>query len=69
MKLLNMTSAEKIAYIMTRLYTNKLTTTSGGNLSIMDENGVEYVDATCPFVLKIHRLVEKYSKENQRWYC
>ena len=31
MKLLNMTSAEKIAYIMTRLYTNKLTTTSGGN--------------------------------------
>ena len=26
MKLLNMTSAEKIAYIMTRLYENKLTT-------------------------------------------
>ncbi len=26
--------------------------------------GFEIVDATCPFVLKIHRLVEKYSKEN-----
>ena len=26
--------------------------------------GFEVVDATCPFVLKIHRLVEKYSKEN-----
>ena len=24
----------------------------------------EIVDATCPFVLKIHRLVERYSKEN-----
>ena len=24
----------------------------------------EVVDATCPFVLKIHRLVEKYKKEN-----
>ena len=24
----------------------------------------EIVDATCPFVLKIHRLVEKYSKED-----
>jgi len=26
--------------------------------------GFEIIDATCPFVLKIHRLVEKYSKEN-----
>jgi len=26
--------------------------------------GFEVIDATCPFVLKIHRLVEKYSKEN-----
>ena len=25
--------------------------------------GFEIVDATCPFVLKIHRLVEKHSKE------
>jgi L-fuculose-phosphate aldolase len=43
MKLLNMTSAEKIAYIMTRLYENKLTTTSGGNLSIMDDDGVMWI--------------------------
>lgn len=43
MKLLNMTSAEKIAYIMTRLYDNKLTTTSGGNLSIMDDDGVMWI--------------------------
>ena len=28
------------------------------------ELGFEVVDATCPFVLKIHRLVEKHSKEN-----
>ena len=26
--------------------------------------GFRIVDATCPFVLKIHRLVEKYSKED-----
>lgn len=43
MKLLNMRPAEKIAYIMTRLYENKLTTTSGGNLSIMDEDGVMWI--------------------------
>ena len=30
---------------------------------LMDEKGIEYVDATCPFVLKIHRLVEQYSIE------
>lgn len=43
MKLLNMKPAEKIAYFMTRLYDNKLTTTSGGNLSIMDEDGVMWI--------------------------
>lgn len=43
MKLLNMTPPEKIAYIMTRLYENKLTTTSGGNLSIMDDDGVMWI--------------------------
>ena len=26
---------------------------------LLDENGVRYVDATCPFVKKIHRIVEK----------
>ena len=30
---------------------------------ILEENKVSYVDATCPFVLKIHRLVEKHTKE------
>ena len=30
---------------------------------ILEENRISYVDATCPFVLKIHRLVEKYTKE------
>lgn len=43
MKLLCMTPAEKIAFFMTRLYDNKLTTTSGGNLSIMDENGTMWI--------------------------
>lgn len=33
------TPAETIAAYMTRLYENGMTTTSGGNLSIMDENG------------------------------
>ena len=27
----------------------------------LKENGLEYVDVTCPFVLKIHRIVEKES--------
>lgn len=31
---------------------------------LLNKEGISYVDATCPFVLKIHRLVEKYSKEN-----
>ena len=26
---------------------------------LLDENGVRYVDATCPFVKKIHRIVEE----------
>ena len=30
----------------------------------ISELGFEIVDATCPFVLKIHRLVEQYSKED-----
>ena len=28
----------------------------------LEENGISYVDVTCPFVLKIHRIVEKESK-------
>lgn len=38
-----MTPAEKIAFYMTRLYDNKLTTTSGGNLSIMDDDGTLWI--------------------------
>ncbi len=30
---------------------------------LLKKEDISYVDATCPFVLKIHRLVEKYSKE------
>ena len=33
---------------------------------ILDENGVEYVDATCPFVKRIHNIVEKESKEGRQ---
>jgi len=29
---------------------------------IIEENGLEKVDATCPFVLKIHKIAEKESK-------
>ncbi|MCQ2427066.1 MAG: class II aldolase/adducin family protein [Clostridia bacterium] len=43
MKLMNMNPAQKIAAVMTRLYNSKLTTTSGGNLSIMDENGTLWI--------------------------
>lgn len=43
MKTLDMTPAEKIAFYMTRLYDNKLTTTSGGNLSIMDDDGTLWI--------------------------
>ena len=30
---------------------------------LLEEEGIPYVDATCPFVLKIHRIVEKYSRQ------
>ena len=39
MKTMGVCPAENIARTMTRLYDNRLTTTSGGNLSIMDEEG------------------------------
>ena len=29
----------------------------------INKSGFEIIDATCPFVLKIHRLVEQYSRE------
>ena len=29
----------------------------------IEENGFSFVDATCPFVLKIHRVVEEYSQK------
>lgn len=35
--------ADEIVSIMTRLYDNGLTTTSGGNLSVMDENGTLWI--------------------------
>ena len=43
MTLLDMSPAEKIAYFMTRLYDNRLTTTSGGNLSIKEEDGTLWI--------------------------
>lgn len=30
---------------------------------LLQAEGIAYVDATCPFVRKIHRIVEKYSQE------
>ena len=39
MKTMGLCPAENIARTMTRLYDNRLTTTSGGNLSIMDDEG------------------------------
>ena len=30
---------------------------------LLEAEGIPYVDATCPFVLKIQRIVEQYSKE------
>ena len=38
-KIIEMTPEQTIAEYMTRLYDNRMTTTSGGNLSVMDENG------------------------------
>ena len=40
---------------------------SGKNVyEILKENGVEIVDATCPYVKKIHRIVEKQSAEGRK---
>ena len=30
---------------------------------LLEQNNIDYVDATCPFVRKIHRLVERHSAE------
>ena len=32
---------------------------------ILEKNGLEYVDATCPFVKRIHRIVEKESGQGK----
>ncbi len=34
--------------------------------SIMEANGLEYVDATCPFVKRIHSIVEKESAQGKQ---
>ena len=34
--------------------------------TILDQNGLHTVDATCPFVKKIHRIVEKESSNGKR---
>lgn len=33
---------------------------------ILEKNGIEIVDATCPFVKKIHRIVEEQNREGRR---
>ena len=33
---------------------------------LMDEKGIEYVDATCPFVKRIHKIVAEESKKCRR---
>ena len=33
---------------------------------LMDEKGIEYVDATCPFVKRIHKIVSEESKKGSR---
>ena len=33
---------------------------------ILEQNGIEIVDATCPFVKKIHRIVEEQGKAGRR---
>ena len=35
--------------------------TTKENLEYMEQNNIDFVDATCPFVKKIHRIVEKNS--------
>lgn len=32
----------------------------------LEEQGLSYVDATCPFVLKIHRIVEQESQKGKQ---
>ena len=32
-------------------------------INTADENGIDFVDATCPFVSKIHKIVKEASKE------
>ena len=32
--------------------------------NLLKENQISYVDATCPFVRKIHQIVEQYSRED-----
>ena len=32
----------------------------------MEENGIEYIDTTCPFVKKIHKIVKKHSEAGDR---
>ena len=33
---------------------------------LLEAKGLEYVDATCPFVKRIHNIVEKESKQGKR---
>ncbi len=35
----------------------------GSVCSLLENKGIRYVDATCPFVKKIHRIVQKESRE------
>ncbi|MDO4503963.1 MAG: 4-hydroxy-3-methylbut-2-enyl diphosphate reductase, partial [Clostridia bacterium] len=35
--------------------------TTKENLEYMEQNNIDFIDATCPFVKKIHRIVEKNS--------
>lgn len=37
---------------------------SKGALEICDKLKINYIDMTCPFVAKIHKIVEEYSKKN-----
>ena len=32
---------------------------------LLEEKGLEYVDATCPFVKRIHNIVEKESRTGE----
>ncbi len=33
---------------------------------LLEARGIRYVDATCPFVRKIHKIVERHSREGRR---